>query len=158
MNEYIERQNLIKEAKTWTGTPFRWQACIKGKNGGVDCGHYPAGVINFSDTSLQKIDIGNLPKLPPQWFMHKSDESFINIIKQYAEEYQLKQRQIPQPGDLVVVEYGRDWAHAAIVVKWPRIIGAIMNFYVAEWPDITASPHFGARKRKFFNFWAKKHA
>jgi cell wall-associated NlpC family hydrolase len=152
MTEPQERDAVVVEALTWVGTPFVWEACIKGV--GVDCGRFPAAVFNA--VGVKNIDIPNLPHLPSQWFMHHSDDSYLNIIKQYATEYELKPGQKPQPGDIVVAKYGRDWAHSALVIQWPKVIGAASGHCVTVWRDIYTSPQYATRQFKFLNPWGNR--
>jgi cell wall-associated NlpC family hydrolase len=148
MTEQEERAAVVKEALTWIGTPFVWEACIK--KVGVDCGRFPAAVFNA--VGIKHIDIAALPHLPPQWFMHRSDNSYLDQLKLYSEEYTGR---TPKPGDIVVAKHGRDWAHSAIVIQWPRVIGAAFGHCVTVWQNIFTSPQYAQRELKYLDPWAK---
>jgi cell wall-associated NlpC family hydrolase len=144
-----QRQAVLRIAPTWIGTPFQYGQCVKGPKGGVDCGRYPAAVLK--EAGVIDIDIAKLPQLPPLWFLHNTTGSYLEIIRRYATEYELQPGEQPRPGDLVIVKFGRDWAHSAIVLDWPKIIGAAYDHCVAIWRNIYLSPQFGTRELKFFN-------
>jgi NlpC/P60 family putative phage cell wall peptidase len=44
----VTRTELVAEARSWTGTPWQHQACVKGA--GVDCLHFIAGVARAFGT------------------------------------------------------------------------------------------------------------
>jgi cell wall-associated NlpC family hydrolase len=150
MTEQEERAVVVAEALTWVGTPFKWEAAIK--NVGVDCGRFPASVFNA--TGVKKIDLKTFPHLSAQWFMHRSDNSYLDVIRLYAVEYDPKERK-PQPGDLVVAKHGRDWAHSAMVIEWPKVIGAAFGHCVTVWRNIYTSPQYAQREMKFLDPWGK---
>ncbi len=149
MTEADQRAAVIREALTWQGTPFMWEACIKGVGG--DCGRFLAAA--FNGAGVKSIQIENLPHLSPQWFQHASDESFLKLIRPFAVEYALAPGQIPKPADIVVARQGRDWAHSALVIAWPRIIGAAYGHSVTVWNSIFRSPQYMNRDLKFFDAW-----
>lgn len=149
LTESDERAALIREALTWRGTPFRWECCIKGV--GADCGRFIAGAAN--NAGIRNIDIAKLPRMSAQWFLHKSDESYVHIIEQFAREIHLKPGDNPKPGDIVVVQVGKDWGHSALVMAWPKIIGAATQHCVTIWNDINTSPQYMNRRKRFFSFW-----
>lgn len=150
MTEQEQRAAVVAEALTWVKTPFVWEACVKGV--GVDCGRLPAAV--FNNAGVKNIDIKKLPKLPAQWFLHRADNSYLDQLRRFAVEYELQPGQIPQPGDLVVAKHGRDWAHSALVVEWPKVIGAAYGMCVTVWQNIYNSPQYAQRELKFLNPWA----
>lgn len=152
MTEEEQRQAVIKEALTWENTPFLWEGTIKGV--GIDCGRFLACV--FKNAGVKDIDIKSLPHLTPNWFMHNADESFLNIVRLFATDYDLLPGQIPRPADIIVVKHGRDWAHSAIVLDWPKVIGAAYGFRVTTWKNVYLSPQFGHRPLKFLDPWKVK--
>lgn len=158
VNHPDQRQAVVHEALTWQGTPFEYGQCVKGA--GVDCGRSIASWLNAS--GVHGIDISGLPRLSPQWFMHRSDESFLDQVRRYAVEYRLENRPRPdpwngpvkirpEPADIVVAKCGRDYAHSALVILWPMVIGAAMEFKVTVWKNIFESPQYGPRELRFFD-------
>lgn len=153
-----QRQAVIRESLTWRGTPFEYGQCVKGV--GVDCGRSIASWLNAS--GAHSIDIPELPQLSPQWFMHRSDESFLDQVRRFAVEYRLTNKPLldlwsgpvkplPEPADIVVAKCGRDFAHSALVILWPMVIGAACEHTVTVWTNIFRSPQFSARELKFFD-------
>lgn len=151
MTEQEERTAVIREALTWQRTPFMWEACVKGV--GVDCGRFLAAVYNAA--GVKSIEIPKLPHLPPQWFLHSNKDSFLDLIRPFAVEYGLAAGAQPRPGDIVVAKQARDWAHSAIVIAWPSVIGAAYGHCVTVWRDIHTSPQYMHRELKFFDPWAQ---
>jgi cell wall-associated NlpC family hydrolase len=149
MTEQQQRSKVVEVARSWSGTPFLWSACVKGV--GVDCGRFLGAVMN--EAGVKSIDLAAHKNPPAQWFLHNSSGSYLDLIRSYAVEYELQPGQTPQPGDVVVARYGRDWAHAAIVIAWPRVIAAVFGSVVSEWPSIYRSPQFQNRELKYFNPW-----
>lgn len=158
MTQPDKRQAVIREAMTWRGTPFQYGQCVKGA--GVDCGRFIAACLN--DAGAQSIDIPALPQLSPQWFLHRSDGSFTDLIKRFAVEYRLSPagmvdvwsgpvKPLPEPADIVVAKCGRDFAHSALVILWPMVISSAMEFTVTVWNNVFRSPQFGTRELRFFD-------
>jgi hypothetical protein len=149
MTEQQERRAVITEALTWRGTPFVWEAAIKGV--GVDCGRFIAAALNGA--GVRQIDIAKLPHLSPQWFLHHSDESFIKLIEQFATEYEPQAGRTPKPASMVVAKLGMDWGHSALVMDWPKVIGAANEHCVTVWNNVFLSPQYGRKKLRYFDFW-----
>jgi len=150
--EEAQRQAVVREALTWQRTPFHWETCIKGV--GVDCGRFLAA--SFNAAGAKKIDIDALPHLPRLWFLHKSEGApspYLAQLLLYSVEYELKPGRTPRPADIVVARYGRDWAHSALVVEWPSVIGAAYEHCVTVWRDIHSSPQYAHNELKLLNPW-----
>lgn len=152
MTELEQRAAVVQEALEWVRTPFVWEASIKGV--GVDCGRFLAAV--FNNAGVRQIDLAALPHLSPQWFLHHADESYLNVIRQFAEEYTLQPGEVPPPGDIVVAKYGRDWAHSAIVIEWPKVIGAAHGTCVTVWNNLFRSPQYATRELRYFTAFGRK--
>ncbi len=108
------RQAIIKEAKTWIGTPWRHEAEVKGA--GVDCGKLVYCV--YRDCGL--VDPLDVPSYSRQWMLHKNDEEMLR----WAGLIGLNAVPAPLPGDVAVWKVGRTYSHAGIVVDWPLVIHA----------------------------------
>jgi len=153
VQELRERNAVLREALTWRGTPFMWEQMVKGV--GVDCGRFLAGSLNGS--GLRNIDVKNVPHWSPQWFLHKreSDPSpFIEQLKRLiGTEYELEPGSAPLPADVVVARCGRDWAHSAMVIDWPKVIACASGHCVVVCDDIHSSPKFGKHEFRYFDPW-----
>lgn len=108
-----QRARVIKEARTWIGTPFIDNACVK--NVGVDCANLLARV--YADSGM--IDPVKMPQYSPQWFLHKDEERFLDFVRLYGKEIPNEEAQM---ADVAVYKIGRTYAHGAIVVDWPNSI------------------------------------
>jgi cell wall-associated NlpC family hydrolase len=107
------REQVIEEAKTWLGTPWHMNACIKGV--GVDCGRFPYAVLKFCG-----VPVPELPEhWPTDWFRHNLalNEPYLKIVQGAYKEVTL-----PEAGDLVLFKMGKAFSHIAIVASWPLVI------------------------------------
>lgn len=132
------RQEVVREAHTWLGTPYHHQGRVKGV--GVDCGMLLIEV--FRDCGLVP-DIDPRP-YPPDWHLHRDEERYLGWIRKYAAPVE-----IPQPGDIALFRFGRCISHGAIVVEWPRVI----HSYIRDGcilADATAAP-LAARLQSFYS-------
>jgi cell wall-associated NlpC family hydrolase len=113
------RAAVVKEAMEWEGTPYMPCARVKGKNGGVDCLTFVAGVFEAAGV----IDPVVIPHYPRDWHLHQKEERYMNGVREYCNEIEGP----PLPGDIVLWKFGHCFAHGAIVIKWPMIIHAWAN-------------------------------
>ncbi|BCZ13651.1 C40 family peptidase [Acinetobacter baumannii] len=104
----------VQEALTWLGTPYHHQGRVKGV--GVDCGTLICEVYE---------KVGLIPHIPSpknyslDWHLHQTKQIYLEHVKQWC--YQVYE---PQPGDIVLYQFGKCINHGAIVVEWPTIIHA----------------------------------
>lgn len=105
------QQAVVAEARTWLGTKHIHQAAVKGA--GVDCAFLLVRVYHA---------VGLIPVIDPRpyprdWHLHRSDERYLGWVEQYADRVET-----PEPGDVVLYQFGRCVSHGGIVVDWPTII------------------------------------
>jgi cell wall-associated NlpC family hydrolase len=131
-------ENVIQEAKTWIGTPYRKNARIKGV--GVDCSMLLAEVYERAG-AIEHID----PIYAADWHLHHNEEKYIDWLLSLGYEIDSK----PQPGDVVVWRFGRTFSHGAIVVEWPIVIHAYMMRPV-EFCDTSVDSQLRWRPRRVF--------
>jgi cell wall-associated NlpC family hydrolase len=122
MNESELRATVIAEAMSWQGTPHHNGACLKGT--GVDCGQFPIAVFEKCGL-IPHIETG---RYSPQFHLHKDEEWYLKICRQYGRE--LIKGSIPKPADFVLYKIGRIFSHGAIVVEWPLIIHSYVGIGV----------------------------
>jgi hypothetical protein len=138
-----ERENIVKVAESWYSTPYRGHTCLKGV--GCDCGQLLKGV--YMEAGHRPEDGVPLPSdYSLQVFLHRKDTQYIDTVSKYM-------REIPEvevkPGDLVVYQIGHAFAHAAIIVKWPKhVVHALMREGVCAGDGMNHK--FGRLKKKFF--------
>jgi cell wall-associated NlpC family hydrolase len=147
--ETAQRAAVVAEARSWLGTPYHNCADIKGA--GVDCGMLLVRV--FVDTGLCQ------PFEPrpysADWHLHRSEERYLGFILDHAVEVME-----PQPGDLMVLRFGRCYSHGGIVTNVSPL--TIVHAYfsarrvIEEEVDRDGPLSDPERKPRFFSIWAKQ--
>jgi NlpC/P60 family putative phage cell wall peptidase len=107
------RAAVLAEAETWLGTPYHHMARVKGA--GCDCLTLLAEVYERAGI-LPHVEV---PYYRPDFMHHRSDERYLEGVLGYGREVEQ-----PEPGDVALFKLGRVFAHAGIVVEWPRLIHA----------------------------------
>ena len=110
-----QRAAVVAEARSWLGTPYHHQACLKGV--GADCAQMPLAVYAAAGV-IPRVEVG---AYSPQWFLHRSAELYLTWVLRFACE--ITPDQIA-PGDFAVWRFGRTFSHGAVILDWPRIIHA----------------------------------
>jgi cell wall-associated NlpC family hydrolase len=100
------RAAVVAEARSWIGTPYHNCADIKGV--GVDCGMLLVRVF---------CDLGLVPAFDPRpypadWHLHRDEERYLGFVLEHAREVDE-----PRPGDMLLLRWGRLYAHGGIVTK-----------------------------------------
>jgi cell wall-associated NlpC family hydrolase len=108
-----QREQVVRAAKEWMGTPYHHQARVKGA--GADCAMFPLAV--YQECGLLPADF-QPPEYSMQWHLHRSEEMYLQTIKPFVTEVDGP----PQPADFVVWKFGRTFSHGAIVITWPLVI------------------------------------
>lgn len=143
-DEAAQRTAVIAAARSWISTPFHDLARVKGI--GVDCAQLLAAV--FEEAGI--ISHVEPDHYSPQHFLHHPEERLTEDISRYAHE--IDEASVG-PGDVVIYKIAKCFAHAAIIVDWPReVIHAHKQTGM-----VIAMPAFHAdmkgRKTRFFSFW-----
>ena len=153
--EAIERDKVVKIAKSWLGTPYHHMARVKGV--GVDCLTLLAEVFH---------EAGLVPTVPVEfypkdWMHHRDNERYLEGLLKYTREIEPD----PRPGDIVLWKIGRCFSHGAIVVQWPIVIHACAGLHVML-EDISKSQSLNfigenttdrgkPRLKKYFSYWGR---
>ncbi len=140
-DEGRQRQDVVREALSWTGTPYHHRGTLKGV--GVDCAQFPRLVYQACGL-LPPFETGDYP---PDWHLHRSEERYLAQAAEFSREIATD----PQPGDFVLFRIGRCYAHGAIVTSWPSIVHAVVDLAVI--PDTVGNGDLIARPRKLFTLW-----
>lgn len=136
----IDHNHILTIARSWIGTPYVHQACLKGA--GCDC----LGLIRGVYAEL----CGHEPETPPAYSPDWVEETGVEAMRDAARRHLLE---IPLddtgPGDVVLfrMKANAPAKHAAILSDDGRIIHAYQGHAVAE----TAIPP-GWGKRMVFAF------
>jgi cell wall-associated NlpC family hydrolase len=144
MSEAAARDAIVREARSWIGTPYRHMGRTKGRDGGVDCAqlvwciYHACGLVPFIPMAAY----------PPDFMLHQGVERYMAAILDHAKEIAPP----PKAGDLVLYRFGRLYAHGAIVDApgWPFIIHA-WHGARAVIPDRGDQPQLVKRAKKFFS-------
>jgi NlpC/P60 family putative phage cell wall peptidase len=135
------RAAVVREAKTWIGTPFHHAARVKGA--GVDCLMLLAEVYERAGVTAGRI---NPPFYVPDWHLHRDAERYMEGLLRYARPVNT-----PKPGDIALFRFGRTYSHGAIITEWPRLIHAYWSIGVV-WGDAGLFPLAGRAVRFFTPF------
>ena len=148
-SEIAQRAAVVAEARSWIGTPYHNCADIKGV--GVDCGMLLVRVF---------VDCGLCPPFDPRpypidWHLHRSEERYLDFVFDRSAEVAE-----PQPGDVMVLRYGRCYSHGGIVTRSAPVT-IVHAFHPArcvleepvEQNGVLNDPE---RKPRFFSFWGKR--
>ena len=121
-------EKIVLEARSWLGTPFVHEGCVKGV--AADCVQLGRGV---------GIGSGALPPTfpsfapyPSGWLLERDNTRYRDELAKYLDLIWEKDTETvppsvfadPHPGDLLLYRVGRAPAHSAICVGWPYVIHA----------------------------------
>jgi cell wall-associated NlpC family hydrolase len=137
------RRQVVAEALSWIGTPYRVAQRVKGREGGVDCLTFVVEVFGRCgfDTRFRR----RIPFYPQDWHLHRDDERYLRGVLEYSREIPGP----PEPGDIVLFRFGRCFAHGGIVTLWPMIVHAWNGAGVI--PADASQALLGGRPRRFFS-------
>jgi cell wall-associated NlpC family hydrolase len=143
-----QRAAIVAEARSWIGTPYHNCADIKGA--GVDCGMLLVRVF---------VDTGLLPHFDPRpypldWHLHRDAERYLGFVFDFG----FGEIKEPQPGDIMVLRYGRCYSHGGIVSR-AQPLSIVHAFHPArrvleEETALNAVLNDPKRERRFFSYWA----
>lgn len=144
-----QRAAVVAEARSWIGTPYHNCADVKGA--GVDCGMLLVRV--FVDTGL--LPLFDPRPYPIDWHLHRDHERYLGFVFDRG----FSEVKTPQPGDVMVLRYGRCYSHGAIVSR-TKPLAVVHAFHPARrvleeetaLNTILSDPR---RKPRFFSYWAK---
>jgi len=113
----MTRADVVKEAKSWIGTPYH--PCARQKGVGIDCGMLLAEVYH---------NVGLAPDIAikhysPEAHMHQIEDGYTGLVQEYATRVERD----PLPGDLILYRFGKRVGHAAIVIEWPLAVHALVE-------------------------------
>ncbi len=148
-NEGAQRAAIVAEARAWIGTPYH--NCADIKHVGVDCGMLLVRV--YVDTGLcAPFD----PRpYPVDWHLHRNEERYLGFVIARS-----RATFAPQPGDMMLLRYGRCYSHGGIVTGTDPLTivhayhpaGCVLEEEIAR----NAILADAARKPRFFSLWSGK--
>lgn len=139
-----QREAVVREAKTWLGTPWRHAARVK--RAGVDCGQLLIAV--FSSAGL--VEAFPTDAYPQDWALHRSEERFLGYVERFAHKVVGR---LPLPGDVALFRYGRCVSHAGIFVGEKKIIHAYLEARAVVYDDIKVNADLSRRYVGAWSYW-----
>lgn len=109
-----KRAEIVREARSWLGTPFHDHAGVKGA--GCDCLHLIFRVAQACGYA----PAGDPPPYKPQWFLHRGEPLFLEGLVRYGAH----KVTAAEAGDFAMYNFGRHAAHAAIIIDSSSLIHA----------------------------------
>jgi cell wall-associated NlpC family hydrolase len=147
--EADQRAAVVAEARSWIGTPWHHEACVKGA--GVDCAMLLAACYKAAGL----VDLAFDPRpYHRDWMFHRKEEKLLgHVLALGAREIWPDQA---GPADIVLWKIGHTLSHVGIVSAWPWVIHAYAKARQVQEDDITlqgpmTDPNY---PRRFFSFWA----
>lgn len=147
--EAEQRAAVLAEARKWISTPYHNCADIRGV--GVDCGMLLCRV--FVDTGL--VAPFDPRPYPFDWFLHRTEEKYLGFIT--ARGVELAAGATAQPGDIIVMRFGRCYSHGGIITRTDPFT-MVHAYYPARRcleEEIRHNPSLmdAARKPRYFTHW-----
>jgi len=146
MTEQEQRAAVVAEARSWCGTPYHNCADVKGA--GVDC----AMLIVRVFVDLKLVPPFDPRPYPPDWHLHRSEERYLGFVFERARRVDR-----PQPGDVMVLRYGRAFAHGGIVTRQDplTVVHAFQPYRVVLEEPVLTNPEIARRvpAAVFATYW-----
>lgn len=121
----VTRDQIVAEARSWIGTPYRHQASLKGV--GCDC----LGLVRGIWRALYGAEPETTPAYSPDWAEVSGDERLAAAARRHLIEIATHEA---QPGDVLLFRWRPHLPakHAAILMANDRMIHAYDGAAVAE--------------------------
>ena len=143
-----QREDIVLEAKTWIGTPYRGWSCLK--HCGTDCGQFIYGVYR-NCSRLPVVDI------PPAYSIQVGVHERASVLEDLFWPFF---REIPEadvkPGDVALFKTqmryaatAQGYAHAGIVIQWPEYLLHANTKHGVSGDHAGKSPFFKRCPKKF---------
>jgi cell wall-associated NlpC family hydrolase len=117
MNFELVRMAVVDEAMSWLRTPYHHHAGLKGV--GVDCIWLLIRCYQHVGIVAKDFDPG---EYSPEWFLHRSEELYMNGVAAYARR--LLDGEEQQPGDIALFKIGKCVSHGGILVTHNKMVHA----------------------------------
>jgi len=145
-HEQLERELVIKEARSWVGTKFVHAGRVKGA--GVDC----AGLVAEVYCKANRMPPITWPHYAPDWWKHAKDpeQHIIENAKLHFKEITAAQA---KPGDWVVLFIGKAWAHCAIIVGDHQVIEAWPTRALVSLVNSREERLYRTHQKRYFTCW-----
>ena len=141
--ELDQRAALVAGARAWLRTPWHHNACVRGA--GVDCAQLVKAVYVGAGV-LPDFDVADYPI---DFMLHQNDERLCDAIEGAGG----RRVEAPQPGDVVVWQFGRSFSHAGIVVEWPAVVVHAFRPWGGVVETSADAAQLAGRAVRFYSFW-----
>jgi NlpC/P60 family putative phage cell wall peptidase len=147
----VTPQQVVTDARTWIGTPFKHDAEVKGA--GCDCAH----LLNAVYSRAGKIPHLKFPQYPPDWFKHAADPEKY-IVEEMKKHFREIKETEAKAGDVVVMFIGKAWAHCGIIseikdAKVAKVIEAWPTRATVSEVNATEERLYRTHQKRFFTAW-----
>jgi len=143
------RALIVREARSWIGTPYAHCADIKGV--GVDCGMLLVRVLQDAGVA----DIPDPRPYSPSWHLHQDGETYLTAALAAGTE-----TSEPAPGDVLLMRVGRCFSHGGVVSATSplTIIHASFPSKIVLEEEVSRNPQFERRihSAKFISLFASQ--
>lgn len=118
-----QRDRIVREARSWIGTPYRLGARVKGA--GADC----ATLLLEVYRACGLITDDELGVFAGDWWLHTTEERYLLRVLRHAHlvaETIAYRSSIACPGDIVLARAAKSrlYNHGGIVTAWPLLVHA----------------------------------
>lgn len=133
-------EKFVSEAAKWVRIPYLHRGMTRN---GVDC----TGLIIAILSELGYMTDYMLRQYPPDWNLHGGAGNYIeDEIVKIADEIPKHQT---EPGDLILIRFGRCLSHCAIVMPADLILHAFLTAKMVKY-DLLRGPKWGNRWMKTY--------
>lgn len=151
MSEALERAAVVAAARAWIATPYHMNARIRGV--GVDCGQLLIAV--FVDAGL--VEAFETGHSPIDFHLNRREERYLEFVTPHLTEFPGP----PQPGDVVMFNYGHSYSHGAIVTASEPLtvvhalirVGEVVEERLTRNSEVMAERP-GRKPPRYFTRWA----
>lgn len=113
----MRREDIVAEARSWIGTPYKHQASLKGV--GCDC----LGLVRGVWRAVKGVEPEAVPAYSPDWAEASQSESLAAAASRHFSSVALTEI---APGDVLLFRWRAGFVakHAAIVTEWDGEVGS----------------------------------
>jgi len=109
------RAAIVREAYSWTGTPYQNCGDVKGPQGAVDCAMLLIRIF---------VAVGAIEDFDPRpyssnWHLHQDEARYLAGLEKYSHRVDEG-----KPGDIAMYRFGKHASHGAIIVSDDHVIHA----------------------------------
>lgn len=138
----ISRQDIVRIARSWIGTPYHHQASARGV--GTDC----LGLVRGIWRALYGAEPASIPFYSRDWAEASNRETLLEVARQYLVAVASEDM---RPGDVLIFRFQSDLPakHVAVLASKKSMIHAMEGVAVAE---VSLLPWWRRRIAGVFSF------